>query len=559
MKKLIYPNFFVLIAVFITSPQQSFPDEPSDNGALPSGCTVITISKGDRVFFGGNYDYINPDSYYWAEPGDSSGYGVVWVGTPDNPQQGVNERMLAYDANGLPRVDVNPHAERIPVTGEYHNYIMQIMHECATVEEVITWVNSHQRYPYMHDQLHFADSTGDAVIISAGKDGEVVFTRKAPGDGFLVSTNFNVANPINGYGYPCWRYDRAREMLRQLLERNGSIAAQDVTDVMDAVHMDKGSIWTIETMVADLVNGSVYIYYFYQYDRPVVLNVRNELSNLREPGPLSKLFPEDVQKEAARRYNKARANIMTNRIVGISWPVIVFVSLILLFIFCAEYRKRFRFWLPAVLVLGPVALIAGPLAFRRCRTAVCRNATIETLGNLIPVVAASTLGLVFLILILVSGNVGWHIQIALMFGLPVILGLAFHLIFLAPYSSRSSGRFLMQRLPQVLITTCLGMGGSIFIAMPLVNMSLNFALLSPLSPIAVMTWLAIVVLGALPGGFCIFLYERWAVKREFRAWTVLAGIEGEVTTPPLRMLWWWIPIGIAILFAGLIAGIVLSK
>ena len=102
-----------------------------------SGCTVITISKGDSVFFGGNDDYINPDSYYWVEPGDSSRYGVIWIGTPDNPQQGVNEKGLAYDANGLPRVDVNPHSERIPVEGEYyHHYCMQIMHECSTVEEV---------------------------------------------------------------------------------------------------------------------------------------------------------------------------------------------------------------------------------------------------------------------------------------------------------------------------------------------------------------------------------------------------------------------------------------
>ena len=32
----------------------------------PSGCSVFTVSKGDRVFFGGNDDYIHPDSYYWV-------------------------------------------------------------------------------------------------------------------------------------------------------------------------------------------------------------------------------------------------------------------------------------------------------------------------------------------------------------------------------------------------------------------------------------------------------------------------------------------------------------
>jgi hypothetical protein len=58
----------------------------TDNQTIPSGCTVFTISKGENVFFGGNDDYINPDSYYWVDPGDSVNYGVIWIGEPDNVQ-----------------------------------------------------------------------------------------------------------------------------------------------------------------------------------------------------------------------------------------------------------------------------------------------------------------------------------------------------------------------------------------------------------------------------------------------------------------------------------------
>lgn len=200
MKNLLFLTAINLLFINAFSQSALNPEQK-----IPPGCSVITISKGDRVFFGGNDDFVNPDSWYFVEQGNSSNYGVIWIGKPDNPQQGVNEKGLAYDANGLPGFDVNPHTERIPVKGEYyHNYVMQIMHECSTVREVIKWVNMHQRFPYMHDQMHFADKTGDAVIISAGEDGEMVFTRKKSGDGFLVSTNFNVANPSNGFGYPCW-------------------------------------------------------------------------------------------------------------------------------------------------------------------------------------------------------------------------------------------------------------------------------------------------------------------------------------------------------------------
>ena len=71
----------------------------------------------------------------------------------------MNAKGLAYDANGLPRVDINPHLEREPVSRGYFSYPIQILRECATVEEVITWINTHQWHTYMHDQLHFGMST----------------------------------------------------------------------------------------------------------------------------------------------------------------------------------------------------------------------------------------------------------------------------------------------------------------------------------------------------------------------------------------------------------------
>ncbi len=290
MKKLLFTNFFMLIAVISISSRHIYSNEHLHSGSLPSGCTVITISKGDSVFFGGNDDYINPDSYYWVEPGDSSRYGVVWIGKPDNPQQGVNEKGLAYDSNGLPRFDVNPHTERIPVPGGYHNYCMQIMHECSTIEEVITWVNNHQRKPYMHDQLHFADATGDAVIISAGKDGEMMLTRKKQGDGFLVSTNFNVANHSNSFSYPCWRYDLAQELLGELIDKEETLHHTDVTNVMDAVHQEAAS-WTLETMVADLVNGVIYIYYFLPVRPPCCVKCRKRVIQSARARTSQQTFP----------------------------------------------------------------------------------------------------------------------------------------------------------------------------------------------------------------------------------------------------------------------------
>jgi len=547
-------NRFLLIFVFNLFWLSAFSQDQ-----VPSGCTVITISKGGNVFFGGNDDYINPDSYYWVEQGDSSKYGVIWIGTPDNPQQGVNEKGLAYDSNGLPRFEVNPHTERIPVQGEYyHNYILQIMHECSTVVEVIEWVNKHQRFPYMHDQLHFADKSGDALIISAGKDGEVVFTRKASGDGFLVSTNFNVANPSNGFGYPCWRYDKANELLGQLNDKEESLSYKDVTNVMDAVHQESAS-WTIETLVADLVNGVIYLYYFYQYENPVIINIKDELVNPREAGPLSRLFQEDVQQEAAKRYKQVTKVIRMNNIVGKSWCALLVISMVLLFIL-PERNKGLRFWIPAVLVLGPIALLIKLLAFNSGKTSVCRKALIETTGNMIPVVIAYLVAQVIIVLKAVSGGISQLQQVLFIFGLPLLTAwIIFHSPLLALSGRKNLGRFLFQRLPQVLVVTFLGLAGIFPVAMPLENMSLSMSQIIPLSPWIVMTWWAMTVTGSLVGGLLIFFYEQWAVKRGYQAWNIFAGNEGEIITPKWSKIWLWIIISILILLVGLVAGVVILQ
>ena len=533
-------------------------DSPCD-GTVPSGCTVFTLSKGEQTFFGGNDDYINPDSYYWIDPGDAQNYGAIWIGRPDNVQQGVNEQGLAYDSNGLPRVDVNPHSERIPVSGSYTSYPIHILHECATVEEVITWVKAHQWHSFMHDQMHFADATGDAVIISAGIDGEVVFTRKPPGDGFLVSTNFNVANPANSYSYRCWRYDKAWESLSQMVNQGEQLTAQNAASVLDAVHVEAGIAWTIESLVADLSRGLVYLYYFYQFDRPVVLNVKEEIANARTPGPLSSLFPEDVQQEAARRYQEIQAKVKRCQWVSMVWLAMVAISVILLITLSISRRRGMRFWIPAAIILGPLALLVWFIIETERKPVSWHDTLLEAIGDVMPTVVAFVAVLVLIIFIPAVQGSGL-LQILLIFGLPLIMGcLVFQGPLLASMADKSYGRFLINRLPQALVAANLGLAGISAIAAPLTMYSIRVCPIFPLNFWTFITWWAIIIPGVLVGLLLLFLYEFWAIRGGFQAWSVLAWREGKMHTPYWRDLWWWILLSYAALLGGLAAGVFFSK
>jgi hypothetical protein len=520
---------------------------------------VFTVSKGDRVFFGGNDDYIEPDSTYWVDPGRGTNYGAVWIGTPDNVQQGVNEKGLAYDANGLPRVTANPHPERKPVGGGYTHYPIQILRECATVAEVIDWVQTHQWHSTMHDQMQFADATGDAVIISAGPDGELVFTRKPSGDGFLVSTNFNVANPSNGYGYPCERFETAQDLLGQLLSQDGELTARDAAGVLDAVHQPGGSSWTIESLVADLPNGVVYLYYFHQFDRPVVLNVAEEIAKDRAQVPLSRLFPNDVRQEATRRYERIQGRARGCAWVGMAWVGLVVGSLALFLLFSWKQRQSRGYWTLIVVILGPLGLLIWLVAGRGRRSGTWRAALVESAGDVAPTALAYAAILAAIILVPAAQSEE-VVQILIIFGGPLLVGLfLFHGPLLARATKEGYFHTVSRRLPQALVAANLGMAGISTIATPLVNQTTRICSFFPLPGWTVTALWLIVALGTLLAGLLLLIYEGWAVRGGFRAWSVLASGAGEVCSPTWRKLWWWILLSYAALLGGLVASQLLQQ
>jgi hypothetical protein len=525
----------------------------------PRGCTVFTIAKDGEVFFGGNDDYVNPDSYYWIDPGDGGNYGAIWIGLPDNVQQGVNEKGLAYDSNGLPRVEVNPHDEREHVSGGYTSYPIHILQECATVEEVVAWVLGHQWHSFMHDQMHFADASGDAVIVSAGADGELALTRKPTGDGFLVSSNFNVARPANGTSYPCWRYDLATESLDRLMRRGGPVTARDAADVLEAVHVEGAAGWTLGSMVADLTRGLVDLYYFYQFESSVRLNVAEELAHPRAPGPLSRLFPNEVREEAARRYRTIREKAERCRRWGLLWAALVLISLLTM-IALPDGRRRTRgFWVPAALLLGPLALAVRIAAGPGRPRSPGRAALLEVLGDAMSSVVAF-LAILLVLILVPAAQSSAPLQLMLVFGLPLALGwLVIHGPLLAPAAKKGLGRVLRERLPHEIVTANLGLAGAAAVVMPLVNLTLRMCTLFPLKAEAVLLWWGIVALAMLAGGALLFLYEGWAVKRGFRAWSALAWRETDVRAPSWRGLRWWVPLSYAALVAGIAVGAVLSR
>lgn len=335
--------------------------------------------------------------------------------------------------------------------------------------------------------------------------------------------------------------------------------------MLDAAYQKGGSSWTIESLVADLPNGVIYLYYFYQFDKPIVLNVAEELAHPRPAGPLSALFPDDVQQEAARRYQRIQASANRCRWMGMAWMAAVLACLILLAALSWGKGRRsadprgWFFWVPAVVVLGPLGFLVRLTVGRDRQPGIWRAALLEAAGDVMPAVVAFAAFLALAIFVpAVSGS--GTVQGTLMLGLPLAAGwLAFQGPLLALAAKQGYLRTLGQRLPQALVAANLGMAGVNAVAAPLVNKSSRTCSIFP-SPGWTMGILwAIVVLGALVGGLLLFIYEFWAVRRGLHARNVLASREGQVLSPSWRMLWWWILLSYVALLGGLVGSVILQQ
>lgn len=299
----------VLVAVLLTGCQRGVSSD-NDEAARhtdPEACTIFSASYGDTVLFASNLDHPNPDGYVSFRPASFSEYGCVLFGYYSERdgrvrigyEGGMNEQGLAFDTNGLPDIPMNPHPEK-PYSWRTVNFFHAILRQCASVPEAIAMANEFNFGNMMDFQVHLVDSTGDAVIISPGTDGELHFTRKEFADGYLVSTNFNRANTQDGE-YPCWRYDTATNMLEKV-KHEDDLTPAHFQSILDAVHREGSSYNTILSYITDVKSGVVYLYHFHQFEEVFRFNLEEELGRGRRELRVADLFSQETVDRASGEY-----------------------------------------------------------------------------------------------------------------------------------------------------------------------------------------------------------------------------------------------------------------
>jgi len=271
--------------------------------------------------FGDNLDYHEGDLVIGFYPPSANGYGSIHFGYKKGDGQSysrvVNDQGLAWAVNSVPNGKVNPHPEK-PYSHTEDNYFSTISKQAATVEDAIRIAQSFDFEDDLGVQIHVADASGDAVVIGPGRDGEIAFTRKPAGEGYLLSTNFNLAIPEKG---PVdFRWDTATSMLDTLGESQ-TLTPEFAGKILQAVHLKTLTTHTLYSNVVDLKNGDIYIYYMSQYDEAIKLNIADELAKGQRVIEARSLFPDNIAKAGDASYHafetRFRAAQVTVILIGL--------------------------------------------------------------------------------------------------------------------------------------------------------------------------------------------------------------------------------------------------
>jgi penicillin V acylase-like amidase (Ntn superfamily) len=230
-------------------------------------------------------------------PPSSEGYGSVHFGTRSKDGQinfegAVNDQGLAWDINSTPHSKLipesNPHK---PYYLSEDNFLTRITKKASSVEQAMRIAGLYDFGDEMLGQIHIADASGDAVVISGGPDGKIAFTRKEPGNGYHLSTNFNLAIPEKG---PVdFRWETAGTMLEGLIDGE-ELNPEYALSILEAVKLRSITSLTLYSNVLDLKNNKIYLYYMSQFNEVAVIEMEKEFTKGRRVVEMRELFSPEI-------------------------------------------------------------------------------------------------------------------------------------------------------------------------------------------------------------------------------------------------------------------------
>ncbi|MEM9051026.1 MAG: hypothetical protein AAGC47_03140 [Bacteroidota bacterium] len=262
---------------------------------------MYKLTVNGKTMVGCNEDAWRTTSKIWFENADNlNGYGAGFTGSRQvgshrtAPQSGMNEKGLTFSrlTAYYPKLE-DPIINRPKITNEV-DYLTDILHQCATVEEVKNYIEQYDHSIFLNDVFIYIDSTGKYLIVEP-------YQLIEGNEPYYVLSNFCPSITDNDAARNLDRYRKGEDFLKTH-DLNSSLSfCSALSDTMHVCRSRNGD-GTLLTSIWDTKDGLVNLYFYHDYDSTVQFNLTEELLAGNHSVNIPELFPANAQFERLKNY-----------------------------------------------------------------------------------------------------------------------------------------------------------------------------------------------------------------------------------------------------------------
>lgn len=266
------------------------------------GCSMYKVTQNGKTMVGCNEDAWRTTSKIWFENARiPTEYGAVFTGSRQVhynrtvPQSGMNEagltfsRLTAYYPN-----QNNPFTGRKKI-GDETEYLTDILHQCASVEDVEKHIENYDHSFFIHDVFIYTDSTGKYLIV------EPYLLRIGQDQHYLLA-NFCPSITSTQEARKLERYRNGEDYIsNHPIEASLSYCSK-LSEVMQ-VNRKRNQDGTLLTTIWDTKARLVNLFFYHSFDSTVQFNLKEELSKGDYLMDIPPLFPSNPAFERLKNYH----------------------------------------------------------------------------------------------------------------------------------------------------------------------------------------------------------------------------------------------------------------
>jgi len=264
-------------------------------------CSMYKVTHKGKTVVGCNEDAWRTTSSIWFKNATKKGeFGIAFTGSRivsdgrTAPQSGMNMAGLSFSrlAAYYPKQE-NPFKDRKKVKNEV-DYLSGILHQCSSIEEVKNFINSYDHSYFFEDVFIYIDSSGKYLVVEPyhlieGDDPNYVLSNFCPS----ITTSESARN--------IERYRNGTDFLKYHNPNSSPNFFRELSDTMHVCRERNGD-GTLLTSIWDTKEKTVTLYFYHDFEKSVLFDLKDELAKGDHSLNAPDLFPQNPEFEQLKAY-----------------------------------------------------------------------------------------------------------------------------------------------------------------------------------------------------------------------------------------------------------------